>query len=281
VSISIRAQHENLSVIPHHSAPDSKPAPWSVPQTLNDELNPDMMSVLITSIAANTSSSSSSNIIEYNYSKQSKPIEYLNISTSQRWWMIKEVFTIPSSMKEQKILMKLYGSNATASSKTNLSIPLIKIREAIYSNNIETCFGELELNLSTMNVNSVASNFECSPVTFTSDDKNKSNNLSFKSTVTLRLLTDPPFLLSSSIRTSSSITPEDDKNKKKSSDGSTNTDNDIEDQVEIQVQSEDKDEVNVEKAVGTIRVVTWQGKNLNTDYPVYLETRMNQKSVRR
>jgi hypothetical protein len=44
---------------------------------------------------------------------------------------------------------------------------------------------------------------------------------------------------------------------------------------------DEQEEDNANILLGTVRVVVWQGKNLNTEYPVFLENRMNQKSVRR
>jgi hypothetical protein len=218
-----------------------------------------------------------------NFSKQSKSIPHLDASTSKQWWMFKEVFEVPSSIKEQKMQIKLYGSTSferdvslassdSTAPEVNSSSPTSTLKKqqsgtvkqplsSVKSDGLELCIGKLDLSLSALQ-GSRATSFDMDPVSLAPrDGKDKLSNVSIlkrsiSSTITLRLLTHRPPRPPSNIKL----------------DTVAIRDKDIDDEQE-------EDNANI--LLGTVRVVVWQGKNLNTEYPVFLENRMNQKSVRR
>ena len=216
----------------------------------------------------------------FNFSKQTKSLAHLDAATYKQWWIFKEVFAIPTAMKEQKLQIKLYGSSTTASSSASASVSAkspstlpststspkktqqqnvkLKIPKGNTSR-LELCIGNLEVALSSLQ-GGVATTFEASPVSLLSheDSKEKQINIlkrSVTSTVTLRLVSEPPPAPPLSAALDSVV---------------------VRDKVEDEDAQGDEDSL-----LGTVRVVVWQGKNLNTDYPVFLDTRMNQKTVRR
>jgi hypothetical protein len=225
---------------------------------------PDQASVLLTTSAPG-----------FNFAKQSKSIPHLDATTSKQWWMFKEVFVLSTAMKEQRLQIKLYGSSITTasaaapptadtgygskSSRQQKDQVLLKLPKGNTSR-LELCIGKLDLPLSSL-VGSTAMTFDLSPVSLIAhEDKDKDKNISIlkrsvQSTITLRLLSDPPPLPPSSA---------------------------VLDTVAVR-EKEERDDApdDDDRLLGTVRVVVWQGKSLNTEYPVFLDTRMNQQTVRR
>lgn len=200
----------------------------------------------------------------FNFAKQSKSIAHLDAATSKQWWMFKEVLQLPTALKEQKIHIKLYGSStpptdSTANTKKTQQQDAAKLKLPIgNTRRLEICIGKADVYLSALQ-GSTASTFELDPVSLVPhEDKEKTTNIlkrSVISTITLRLLSDPPPLPPREAAL---------------------------DTVAVREKAEgDEDMHDEDTLLGTIRLVVWQGKNLNTDYPVFLDTRMNQKTVRR
>lgn len=202
----------------------------------------------------------------FNFSKQSKSIVHLDASTSKQFWMFKEIFTIPSAMKDQKLHLKLYGSSCATSKASSAETPMestasggttkLKLPKGNTSR-LETCVGKADLTLSAL-LGGSSLTFDLAPVSLVSrEEREKNGNLlkqSIQATVTLRLLADPP-----------PLPPRPSEL----------------DVVAVREKDSGDEHHDDEVLLGTVRLVVWQGKNLNTEYPVFLHTRMNQRAVRR
>jgi len=216
---------------------------------------------------------SSSSAAGMHFSRQSKSVAHLDAATSKQWWMFKEVFELPAALKEQKLKIKLYASTGDAASESTADSPGAqsvadgatgKKLLQVSTSSLELCIGHLDLSLSALH-GSDATTFEVTPVSLApTDSKDRGGHASLlkrsiTSTITLRLLSQPPPRPPNTDKLDTVAVREEDRDE------------------DPPLERADRDEV----LLGTVRVVIWQGKNLSTDYPVFLDCRMNQKAVRR
>ena len=202
----------------------------------------------------------SSTSSDYKFQKQTKSILHLDAATTRQWWMFKEVFLFPVEVKEHRVGIKIYGSGSSSSSEASSSnyenqkllddSKKLKLPSG-NSSRLEMCIGKIDVPLSSLN-DGIAMTFDVSPVPLSQEKVGSLHKRSILSTISLRLLNEPP-----------PHTGKSDVNRF------------------AVCESGADDRVSDETVLGTLRLTLWQGKSLNTEYPVFLSTRMNQRTVRR